>query len=118
MFDEYLSQLSDELVEFENNYINPIKQRYQSLIDTYSAHPIVALRTAYASTNEFKQLKVSYEETLENKSRLDDAYIALEEALTAERDTMLEEIQAINRLITEAQEQQQALLERMKTSNG
>lgn len=118
MFDEYLSQLSDELVEFENNYINPIKQRYQSLIDTYSSHPIVALRTAYASTNEFKQLKVSYEETLENKSRLDDAYIALEEALTAERDTMLEEIQAINRLITEAQEQQQALLERMKISNG
>lgn len=118
MFDEYLSQLSDELVEFENNYINPIKQRYQSLIDSYSTHPIVALRTAYASTNEFKQLKVSYEETLENKSRLDDAYIALEEALTAERDTMLEEIQAINRLITEAQEQQQALLERMKISNG
>ena len=118
MFDEYLSQLSDELVEFENNYINPIKQRYQSLIDSYSNHPIVALRTAYASTNEFKQLKVSYEETLENKSRLDDAYIALEEALTAERDTMLEEIQAINRLITEAQEQQQALLERMKISNG
>ena len=76
------------------------------------------MRTAYASTNEFKQLQVSYEETLENKSRLDDAYIALEEALTAERDTMLEEIQAINRLITKAQEQQQALLEKMKISNG
>ena len=118
MFHEYLSQSSDELVEFENNYINPIHQRYQCSIDSYSTHPIVALRTAYASTNEFKQLKVSYEETLENKSRLDDAYIALEEALTAERDTMLEEIQAINRLITEAQEQQQALLERMKISNG
>ena len=38
MFDEYLTQLSDDWYEFENNYINPIKQRYQSLIDTYSAH--------------------------------------------------------------------------------